>query len=92
MKYVLSTASAIFLLSACNNNTATQVAEEETNSKPQLTVAMLSTPHDYVCGMDLEKDEFVADTTLYNGKIYGFCAHECKVEFAKNPEQYLTQN
>jgi YHS domain-containing protein len=81
-----------FFLTACNSNTPESKNIETKQAKPRLSIAMLSIPHDYVCGMDLDRDEFVADTTLYNGKVYGFCAPECKQEFIKNPQQFLYQN
>jgi len=34
----------------------------------------------------------VNDTAHYKGKVYGFCATECKNEFLKNPEGYLAGN
>ena len=43
---------------------------------------------DLVCGMPVSAG--VEDTAHYKGKIYGFCAKECKDDFLKNPEQYLT--
>lgn len=90
MKNLSVIVAACFLLAACQNNPINNSNANNTE-QPKLTVAMLATPHDYVCGMDLERDEFVADTTLYEGKIYGFCAPECKTEFLKEPKHYLTQ-
>lgn len=43
---------------------------------------------DLVCGMPVKAG--VEDTVLYKGKVYGFCAKECKEEFLKDPKQYLT--
>jgi YHS domain-containing protein len=43
---------------------------------------------DFICGMPVSAG--VTDTVQYKGKIYGFCSAECKVEFAKNPDSYLT--
>ena len=31
----------------------------------------------------------VSDTAHYKGKVFGFCAKECKEEFLKNPASYL---
>jgi YHS domain-containing protein len=44
---------------------------------------------DFVCGMPISAG--VQDTAHYKGKIYGFCAAECKEEFLKNPESYLSE-
>ena len=43
---------------------------------------------DYICGMPISAG--VSDTAHYKGKVYGFCATECKDEFLKTPQQYLT--
>ncbi len=45
---------------------------------------------DLVCGMPVRAG--VEDTVLYKGKLYGFCAKECKEEFLKDPKQYLQEN
>ena len=42
---------------------------------------------DFACGMPVSAG--VNDTTHYKGKVYGFCATECKDEFLKDPEGYL---
>lgn len=42
---------------------------------------------DFVCGMPVTAG--VADTAMYDGKVYGFCATSCKTEFLKNPKQYV---
>ncbi|HSN60499.1 MAG TPA: YHS domain-containing protein [Ferruginibacter sp.] len=43
---------------------------------------------DLVCGMPVTAG--VSDTAHYEGKLYGFCAKECKDEFLKDPKHYLT--
>lgn len=43
---------------------------------------------DLVCGMPVSAG--VHDTVTYKGKLYGFCAKECKDEFIKDPNQYIT--
>ncbi|MBL0145249.1 MAG: YHS domain-containing protein [Chitinophagaceae bacterium] len=43
---------------------------------------------DLVCQMPVTAG--VSDTAHYKGKVYGFCAKECKDEFLKDPQQYLT--
>lgn len=47
---------------------------------------MLATTKDLVCGMSLET---IADTAVVNGKVYPFCAKECKDEFKAHPEKYV---
>lgn len=44
---------------------------------------------DPVCGMEVDTAT-ATYKTVYKGKIYYFCSNECKVEFEKNPEYYLT--
>jgi len=101
MKYVFGILTVAFLLSSCNNSSKSEVQAEETHShegheheqevsKPTFTLAMLDDKHDYVCGMDLDRDDFISDTTLYEGKVYGFCAAECKESFLKDPQHYLS--
>jgi len=51
-------------------------------------VIKLSANSDLVCGMPVKAG--VEDTAHYKGKVYGFCAKECKEEFLKDPKQYLT--
>ncbi|MCS6819230.1 MAG: YHS domain-containing protein [Chitinophagales bacterium] len=82
---------SILLLGACQHlKHSEEKHASHTSDKPSLTLSMLSTNHDFVCGMDLERDDFIADTTLYNGKVYGFCASECKKLFLENPQKYLS--
>ena len=44
---------------------------------------------DPVCGMEVDTST-AQYKTVYKGRIYYFCSHQCKVEFEKNPEYYLT--
>lgn len=79
---------AALLLASCNAGTKTE--NTTTTPAPELKVADLSSNKDYVCGMELA-DGGVADTAQYDGKVYGFCATECKQEFLKEPAKYLSQ-
>lgn len=58
--------------------------------KMEVKLSDLSSNKDYVCGMPLEEGG-IADTASYEGKLYGFCASECKAEFQKNPSSHLAQ-
>ena len=42
---------------------------------------------DFSCGMPVSAG--VKDTVQYKGKLYGFCAKECKDDFLKDPEGHL---
>lgn len=44
---------------------------------------------DFICNMPVTAG--VSDTANYKGKVYGFCAKECKEEFLKDPESYLAR-
>ncbi len=81
-------------LSSCNQkqeHTEAQVSSPEPAAQaPAVKLAELATTKDLICGMTLEEGG-IADTILHDGKIYGFCASECKAEFAKNPTAYLAE-
>ncbi|HNR20264.1 MAG: YHS domain-containing protein [Bacteroidetes bacterium] len=47
----------------------------------------LASDKDFICGMTVVAGE--CDTTMYDGKIYGFCSPDCKVEFNTNPAKYI---
>lgn len=86
-------AVAVLCLASCNNKhaeTSTETASEM-NTEPKelnVTLANLADNKDHVCGMELAEGG-IADTAQYDGKIYGFCAAECKAEFVKSADQYL---
>ena len=44
---------------------------------------------DLVCGMPVSAG--VSDTAVYQNKVYGFCASECKAEFLKDPASYIAK-
>ena len=50
-----------------------------------------SMTRDPVCGMELEDSKIVARST-YLGCSYAFCSEACKIEFDKNPRQYLSDS
>ena len=58
--------------------------------KIKLETASLASKNDPVCGMGIQEAS-IADTAVYEQKIYGFCSNECKDLFVKNPTSYLTQ-
>ena len=91
MNRMIMAAATIALFASCNN-TATEQPEQKENTAPKITVAQLSTTKDYVCEMDIDRDEMIADTFLYEGKIYPFCDPGCKEEFKKDPQSFLSKN
>ncbi len=88
------------LLIACNNNTSenkTPVADTSKHdshtmmpppAEKKFSGVAFANQQDYICGMPVTAG--VEDTAVYKNKVYGFCSKECKDEFLKNPEQYLT--
>lgn len=55
--------------------------------KPAAAAVVLDSDVDPVCHMNVGGEH--ADTTRYNGKVYGFCSAICKESFLKNPEKFL---
>ncbi len=45
---------------------------------------------DPVCGMDVDTADASVERTLEQGKTYYFCSPECRREFERTPESYLT--
>ena len=57
--------------------------------KADLTAVKLDSDKDPVCGMPVKG--YTEDTISYKGKVYGFCAKECKDDFVKNPESFVAK-
>jgi YHS domain-containing protein len=88
----------LFILSiACKNKTSSGVETATPHrSKPInqnilkeiiIDTNLLASKKDLVCYMPLWTG--IADTCLYQGKIYGFCSKSCKEDFLKDPESFL---
>lgn len=76
-----------------NDKKGLDVTEEKPaaiEAKPEAALKTLTfaSKKDLVCEMPITAG--VSDTITYKGKLYGFCAKECKDEFIKNPNEYLT--
>lgn len=65
----------------------TAPALEQTTTEVKATIQLASN-EDPVCKMSVESG--YSDTTMYEGKIYGFCNPGCKEEFLKDPTSYLS--
>jgi len=102
-KQLLFLLIAGFALSSCSSSeqdnqqpateqSATNTPDSSTPyqaAKDNISLVKLDTDKDPVCGMPVKNH--LTDTTQYKGKVYGFCAKECKEEFLTNPESFLTQ-
>jgi hypothetical protein len=93
--YAIAICLASTALSSCGQSSSGEetphaIAAPHPTKGNGLTLAMLSTPKDLVCGMDL-KDGEIADTAHYEGKVYGFCGSGCKEEFQKKPAETINQ-
>lgn len=78
-------------LVACEGSSKEQKKSAQDNAKMMQTVQQqkksrfagiqFASKSDTTCGMPITAG--VEDTLVLNGKVYGFCATECKDEFAK---------
>ena len=81
------------ILGSCNQKAAAPKADDKmaTDSKGvKIKLSELATNKDLNCEMPLEEGA-IADTTSYQGKIYGFCSTVCKTEFLKDPQAHLAK-
>ncbi|WP_037352339.1 YHS domain-containing protein [Sediminibacterium salmoneum] len=96
-------AMLLFILGSCNEAPAEKVTENEmapvkhgasmehhstNDSAAKYTPEMVANKRDFICGMPVTAG--IADTAHYDGKVYGFCASECKAEFLQNPQAHIT--
>ncbi len=80
---------------SCKNNTQQHGKPAEVVKKDSTAVKeakrfegiVFDSKKDLVCGMPVRAG--IEDTAHYKGKVYGFCATECKDEFKKDPEAYV---
>lgn len=79
MKKIITTAFAITLFLACQNQPKPTTGEGDH--------VHFANTKDYICGMEVQADW--TDTCTYKGKTYAFCAASCKDEFLTDPEKYL---
>lgn len=63
------------------------VAAAKDSVEANLSKLDFAVKKDLSCGMPVSAG--VSDTTTYKGKLYGFCARECKEDFLKDPEAHL---
>ncbi len=91
-------ASLLFSCGANDKKTETPAAAETTMPMQHDSTAVQKTDFsnvhfdsdkDLSCGMPVKAG--VEDTAHYKGKVYGFCAKECKDDFLKDPEAALAK-
>jgi len=92
MKYHLLSSfllvSFVCLIVACGGNSSTTSHDMTPTATPlEVDAAQLATIKDVVCGMSM-KNVPISDTSLVRGKIYPFCAKECKAMFKKDVAKY----
>ncbi len=95
-KNLICFVAAGLFLSSCGNSvnepkettTTTTQPMPAAEPKADFSGVTFAVKKDLVCGMPVSAG--ISDTAHYKEKVYGFCATECKAEFLKNPEQYLT--
>ena len=94
MKKLLKILLVTSLTLACKNkqNEMVSIDEEKdiVKTKTQkFSAVKIDYKKDPVCGMPVKAG--IEDTLLYQGKIIGFCATECKQSFIKNPKSILKE-
>lgn len=89
--YVIVT--ILMVVSACHHRPEVAKPRAEGTAAmgvaPALKVLHFDYNKDPACGMPLHAG--LQDSTVYNGKLYGFCSKECKDAFLKDPASYIAQ-
>ncbi len=94
MKSVITSLIIVVLFIACSNSSSETATTKDTakpapvETKADFGAILLGYKNDPVCEMPV-KNTSIEDTTIYNGKIIGFCNKGCKDEFIKTPENYV---
>ena len=57
-------------------------------SPATFTAEMVVNKKDFICEMPVSAG--ISDTCHVDGKAYGFCSHECMLEFKASPSKYLS--
>lgn len=92
---LLSIAAYLVLVTlaiSCNNTpkVAIETPVDSAATMPveeKYTANIVDNKKDPTCGMPVTAG--ISDTMHYNNKVLGFCASECKAEFAKNAEKNI---
>ena len=80
--------SLLSLLVACGGSSTAPSHDMTPTATPlEVDAAQLATIKDVVCGMSM-KNVPISDTAQVRGKVYPFCAKECKAIFKKDVAKY----
>jgi len=89
VKYSLLILVCIVLCS-CNTNAFKNATDPEAYADSirhyGLSQLKIANSNDPVCGMPTSQG--FDDTTLFQGKLIGFCSRKCKDDFQKNPAAF----
>lgn len=89
MKKIITLIACSIILWACNNATTEEKSNTDTTQTSTMTEPTgidttgltFASKDDPICGMPVKGG--ISDTATVDGKLYGFCAKECKDEFLK---------
>ena len=88
---------SVILFCSCHSTSDNAKTAAQAGSKrqaamgvsPELRKLHFDYDKDPSCGMPLHAG--LLDSTVYKGKLYGFCSKECKEAFLKDPDSYIAQ-
>lgn len=77
---------------SCNNQSSKNQEKQTVDTVKNVvltpyTIDMVNNKIDPVCNMSIEHAT-IEDTSIIEGKVYGFCSAGCKDEFKKDPSKY----
>lgn len=81
---------ALCSLVGCTNNGRDDKSSARSNSAPTTQPIMADAkPINKYCPINKEDEVDPKVTTVYKGKVIGFCCPDCIDEFKKDPEKYM---
>lgn len=94
MKRLILSAALLVLAAGCNNGN-TQPPEQG-NKAAMPTTAPAATeasaaqkPINKYCAVNRDEEVDPTVTTVYQGKVIGFCCEDCIPKFKQDPEKYM---
>ena len=74
---------------ACANHNSTTAQSTSTSTSEAAAQTAASKPINQYCPIDTGNKVDPTVTTVYKGKVIGFCCADCIPEFQKDPEKYM---